>query len=121
VPVLANYASGKLLEDSGHIRFQELSMSAATTEITINGFAREGRGKSYTRKARKAGRLPAVINSKGKSSVVEIDPKLLSKAWQAGRQFNLSLDGVTKLVKITELQLHPVKRTALHVDLTYAD
>lgn len=96
-------------------------MSAATTEITINGFAREGRGKSYTRKARKAGRVPAVLNSKGKSSVLEIEPKLLSKAWQAGRQFHLNMDGVTKLVKITELQLHPVKRTALHIDLTYAD
>jgi ribosomal protein L25 (general stress protein Ctc) len=89
-------------------------------EITINGFVREGRGKSYTRKARRAGRVPAVLNSQGKSAVLEIEPKLLSKAWQAGRQFNLNMNGETKKVKITELQLHPVKRIALHVDLTYA-
>lgn len=86
--------------------------------VTIEGFAREGRGKSYTRKARKAGRVPGVLNCKGKSLVLEIEPKLLSKAWQNDRQFNLSMNGVTKKVKITELQLHPVKRVALHVDLT---
>lgn len=89
--------------------------------VTINGFARDGRGKSYTRKARKAGRVPAVLNHQGKSTVLEIEPKLLSKAWQNERQFNLSFNGVSKKVKITELQIHPVKRTALHVDLTYAE
>ena len=89
--------------------------------VTIEGFAREGRGKSYTRKARKAGRVPAVLNHKGKSTVIELEPKLLSKAWQNERLFNLSMNGESKKVKITELQVHPVKRTALHVDLTVAD
>jgi len=89
------------------------------TNVTIEGNTRTGTGKSYTRKLRTAGKIPAILNGKGESTKLELNPKLLSKAWRDnGREFELVLDGgAPRLVKITELQLDPVKRLALHVDL----
>lgn len=93
-------------------------MADSKTNVTIEATARTGTGKSYTRKLRAAGKIPAILNSKGKSTLLELDPKMLSRAWRDnGRQFNLTFNGKTSSVKITELQLHPVKRLALHVDL----
>lgn len=94
-------------------------MSSAT-EVTIQASAREVTGKGYARKLRRNGKVPAILNNKGQSIALELDPKLLSKAWQGGRQFHLELNGDTKLVKITDLQIDPIKRFVLHVDLTYA-
>ena len=88
-------------------------------EVAIEATLRTGKGKTYTRKLRRDGKVPAVLNSKGKSTLLELDPKLLSRAWRdCGKQFDLVLGGQTQRVEITELQVHPVKRLALHVDLT---
>lgn len=87
---------------------------------TIEASVREGRGKGYARKLRANGKIPANILSKAKSVSIELDPKWLSRAWkQDDKKFNLDLNGETKTVFIKELQLHPVKRYALHVDLMY--
>lgn len=87
-------------------------------QITIEAKSRTETGKSYTRKLRKAGKVPAVLLDKGKSSLLELDPKLLSKAWKNNdRKFSMVLDGKTTTVKIQELQIDPVKRHCLHVDL----
>ena len=87
--------------------------------ITIEATERKGFGKSYTRKLRSSGKVPGVLNYKGVSQAIEFDPKMLSKAWQSpDHVFNLVLNGQTKKVKITELQVHAVKRLPLHVDLT---
>ena len=92
---------------------------ADTKNVTIEAAARTGTGKSYTRKLRKAGKIPAILNSKGSTQMLELDPKMLSRAWRDnGKQFDLVFNGQTSRVSITELQIHPVKRTALHVDLT---
>ncbi len=89
------------------------------SKVTIEGSARTATGKSYTRKLRNAGKIPAVLNHKGQSTMLELDPKMLSRAWKdGGKQFSLVFGGKTQEVKITELQIHPVKRIALHVDLT---
>jgi large subunit ribosomal protein L25 len=89
--------------------------------VTIEAALRTGTGKSYTRKLRKSGKIPAVMLEKGKATNLELDPKLLSKAWKFGsRKFDMVLDGKTIAVKIQELQLDPVKRAALHVDLMKA-
>lgn len=89
-------------------------------KFVIKGTLREKTGKTHTRKIRAAGMVPAVINHAGKSQVIELDPKFLSKAWkEGGKQFDLELNGTTKTVKITELQINAVKRVPLHVDLTY--
>ena len=86
--------------------------------ITIAASAREPGGKSQARKMRRDGKIPAVILAKGGNTNIELDPKWLHKANKAeGKIFNLSLAGKTHKVKIQELQLDPVKRVALHVDL----
>lgn len=87
-------------------------------QLTIEATIRTGTGKSYTHKLRAAGKVPAVLLEKGKSTLLELDPKLLSKAWKNNdRKFNMVLDGKTTTVKIQELQVDPVKRHCLHVDL----
>jgi len=95
-------------------------MSEQTT-VTIEAQLRTGSGKSYTNKLRRAGKIPAVLLETGKATNLEMDPKLLPKAWKfGGRKFNMVLDGKTIPVKIQELQVDPVKRHALHVDLMKA-
>jgi large subunit ribosomal protein L25 len=88
-------------------------------DITIEATERTQSGKGNSRKLRKAGKVPAVLNHKGQSTKLEMNPKLLSKAWlNNDKMFNLSVNGQTKKVKITELQVHPVTRIAFHVDLS---
>ncbi len=89
-------------------------------EVTIEAVGRTGTGKSYTHKLRRAGKVPGVLLEKGKSTLLELDPKLISKAWKSGdRKFNLVFNGKTSPVKIHELQIDPVKRYCVHVDLMY--
>ncbi|MFW7378161.1 MAG: hypothetical protein ACOH5I_05090 [Oligoflexus sp.] len=88
--------------------------------ITIEASVRKDIGKSNNRKLRRSGKIPAVLMEKGRSTLLELDPKWLHRAYQGGKQFNLSLNGETKLVKIQEVQIHPIKRHPLHVDLMYA-
>jgi large subunit ribosomal protein L25 len=95
---------------------------AGNLDINIEATERTQSGKGNSRKLRAAGKIPAVLNHKGQSTKIELDPKLLSKAWlNNDKQFNLTLKGQTKKVKITELQVHPVKRIAFHVDLAYVE
>jgi large subunit ribosomal protein L25 len=92
-----------------------------SVNVTIEAALRTGTGKSYTHKLRRAGKIPAVLLENGKATNIELDPKLLSKAWKnGGRKFDMVLDGKTVPVKIQELQVDPVKRLALHVDLMKA-
>ncbi len=90
-----------------------------TTENTviIEGKIRTLTGKGHNRKLRANGWVPANLISKGKSTCLEINPKWLSKAWLGDKTFTLDLEGKQQIVKIQELQIHPVKRVALHVDL----
>ena len=92
-----------------------------TAQITIEATLRTGTGKSYTHKLRKAGKVPAVLLDKGNSTLLELDPKQISKAWKSGdRKFNMVFNGQTTLVKIHELQVDPVKRYCVHLDLMKA-
>jgi len=86
--------------------------------ITIAATAREPGGKSQARKMRREGQIPAVILAKAGNTNIQLDPKWLHKAYTAeGKVFNLTFGGKTQKAKVHELQLHPVKRVALHVDL----
>ncbi len=88
--------------------------------VTIEGKLRSETGKNFCRRLRAQGKIPANILVGSKSQLIELEAKLLSKAWKGSdRKFNLSLDGVTKVVKIQELQINPVKRAPLHADLMY--
>lgn len=86
--------------------------------VTIQGFLREETGKGYCRKLRQQDRVPAnILGVEKKDSLIEIEAKWLSKAWQNGKKFNLKIGDEVKTVSIKELQISPVKRQALHVDL----
>lgn len=86
--------------------------------VTIQGFKRENTGKGYCRKLRKQERTPAnLLGVSKEESLLELDSKWLSKAWQNGRKFNLKLSDKEVTVSIKELQISPVSRQALHVDL----
>lgn len=87
--------------------------------ITIVGEDRKHTGKCNARKLRAKGLIPANLMEKSTAKNLAIDPKWLSKVWKSGKVFNLEWGGTVKPVKIHELQIHPVKRTALHVDLMY--
>lgn len=89
-------------------------------QVTIEAVSRTGTGKSYTNKLRRAGKVPGVLLEKGKSTLIELDPKLISKAWKSNeRKFSLVFNGKTTPVKIHELQIDPVKRYCVHVDLMH--
>ena len=89
---------------------------------TIEATVRTTTGKEYNRKLRKAGKIPAVLLDKGKATSLEFNPKLLYKAYkQSDKKFNLTLNGVTRVVFVKELQIDRLKRLPLHVDLVYVD
>ena len=87
-------------------------------QIKIEGRLRDWTGKGPARRLRATGWIPGVIIGQGKSTSIELDPKWLSKAWKSeNKEFELDLNGEVKKARIHELQINPVKRTALHVDL----
>lgn len=88
--------------------------------VTIEAQLRSEAGKSYCRKVRRRGWIPGNLLAQSRSTMIELDPKLLSRAWLGDKKFNMVLDGETKTVFIQELQIHPVKRTPVHVDLIYS-
>ena len=95
-------------------------MTEASNLLRIEGTLRTKMGKNYCRKLRKAGqKIPANLLGQGDKSSIELDSKLLSKAWKAEKKFNLKYGNETKAVLIKELQISPVSRIPLHVDLQY--
>jgi len=91
-----------------------------TERVVIEGATRATTGKEYAHKLRRAGKIPGNFIDTGKSIAIELDPKLLSKAWKGDRCFTLSFEGKQIPVKIQELQIDHVKRLPLHVDLIRA-
>jgi ribosomal protein L25 (general stress protein Ctc) len=97
----------------------ELAMSQEL--ITIEGKVRSAIGTAAVRKVRKSGMLPGNLQDKGKSTPIEINPKLLNKVCKAGNTFELTLDGSpSRRVKIQELQVDPIRREPVHIDLVYS-
>lgn len=95
---------------------------AGKEDIVIEGSVREKSGKNHARQVRRQGWVPAILNgNSGSSQMLQLEPRLLPKAWKKeDKTFTLSLNGETKKVAITDLQVDPVKRKALHVDLVDA-
>lgn len=90
--------------------------------VTIKGRLRKDdeKGKNFCRRLRLQGEVPANLMDNTKSTPIAIEGKLLSTAWKSGKTFQLDLDGSVKAVLIKELQIDPVKRDAVHVDLMFA-
>ncbi len=96
-----------------------MEQSEAAEQLTIAATRREKTGKGYARKLRRANKLPGVILAQGKSTAIELDPKLLGKVWQGGKRFVLQLDGEEQRARLHDVQIDAVKRTPLHVDIMY--
>lgn len=87
--------------------------------ITLQGFLRAVHGKSAARKIRRSQFIPANLLNEGQSQPVSVPTKWLEKIWISGGQFRLEIKETsqTYAVKIHEVQLHPVKRVPVHLDL----
>ena len=96
-----------------------MGQSEKTGQLTIAATRREKTGKGYARQLRRAEQLPGVILERGKSTAIELDPKLLGKVWQGGKRFVLQLDGKAHQARLHDVQIDAVKRTPLHVDIMY--
>lgn len=84
--------------------------------VKIESRKRTETGKGYARKLRKTGMIPAVLHKDHVGAPIEVDPKLLSKAWQNERRCSLNIDGELTEVSIAEIQLDAAKRKPLHAD-----
>ena len=88
--------------------------------IEVSASHRSEFGKSATRKIIKKGLIPAVVlKPKNQTLTITMDPKWLSRIWSQGGCFVLDLDGVKHKTKIHEVQLDPIKRVPIHVDLMF--
>ena len=96
-----------------------MGQSKKTEQLTIAATRREKTGKGYARKLRRAEQLPGVILDRGKSTAIELDPRLLGKVWKSGKRFVLQLDGEAHKARLHDVQIDAVKRTPLHVDIMY--
>jgi large subunit ribosomal protein L25 len=90
-------------------------------KFTIEAQVRSGSGKGDARKLRSTGRVPAVVYAKDKEAFsVDIDPRDLTKAMHSEYRRNTLIDLKTSQgqydVLVKDIQIDPVRRTALHVD-----
>ncbi len=90
-------------------------------EVTLKAKARSEMGKGPARRARAAGRLPAVLyGASVEPTALMVDLKEMSQALhtEAGSNvlINLELDSNQYLTVPREIQRHPVRGTLLHVD-----
>ncbi|MGI6610318.1 MAG: 50S ribosomal protein L25 [Limnochordia bacterium] len=88
--------------------------------LAIQAVTRQATGKGAARRARAAGKAPAVMYGVGiDSRLLELDARELERLVEQGahgRLITLSLDGETRAVILKDVQRHPVKGTVLHVD-----
>lgn len=80
---------------------------------------REEFGKGYSRRARVAGKVPAVVYGKGEENLHLLLPgheifMIVKNNRKA--EVVLELDGKEIPTRIQEVQIHPVHRVILHVD-----
>jgi large subunit ribosomal protein L25 len=92
------------------------------SQIELEAERRTEHGKGASRRLRRAGKLPAVVYSKGVEPIsVAIDPRAFTKAVTGTLRRNalISLkesDGNTHLVMTREIQIDSLRRHAKHVD-----
>src|ERR1051326_1113612 len=93
----------------------------ATAEI-VKGEARQAGTKGDARRARKAGKVPAVLYGAKKEPVsLSVDPKSISKILrsESGHNtiFDLDVAGEQTKAMIVDWQYEPIKGALLHIDL----
>lgn len=95
-------------------------------EVKLNIVEREGRGKGPARRARAAGKVPAVVYGRGMDPVpIEVDRREFLTALHTDAGMNVLLElkvgGKKMLTLARELQRDPVRGTLLHADFVQVD
>ena len=94
-------------------------------KIEIQAEQRQKSGKGVARRLRAQGRIPAVLYSAGKSSLLTLNPKdihrVLHSASGENTLINLKLDGAEgseeRIAILREFQIDPLNGAVLHADL----
>ena len=97
------------------------------TAFAIEATLRTVNGKGAARRLRAAEQVPAIVYSKGKNpEAVSVEPKALAKALLGAKRRNQLIELQVKdeagkavgsrFVMTREVQIHPVRRSAVHVD-----
>jgi large subunit ribosomal protein L25 len=94
-------------------------------KIEVRGEKRELAGKGAARKLRAQGKIPAVLYSAGKSSLLTLNPKdvhrVLHSASGENTLINLKLDGgegaAERVAILRDFQIDPINGKVLHADL----
>ncbi|MEW6570267.1 MAG: 50S ribosomal protein L25 [Nitrospirota bacterium] len=89
--------------------------------ITINVARRNEIGKGAARSLRRNNLVPAVLYREGKSLLIKLDKKEITRLINetAGEQVMLNLkfsDGENKLALLKDIQIDPLKRELIHAD-----
>jgi large subunit ribosomal protein L25 len=96
-------------------------------DITVTAEVRTSRGKNEARRARKEGRIPAVIYGAYRDPVsITISPKEITRIVRSSSGlntiFNLAITGgETSPVMVVDQQVDPIKGRLLHADLKRID
>lgn len=95
-------------------------------EVRLPAVKREELGKGPARRARAAGRVPAIVYGSGMEPVpIEVGRRELVTAFHSDAGMNtlldIEVDGQTTLALAKDLQRDPVKGTLLHVDFVKVD
>jgi large subunit ribosomal protein L25 len=96
------------------------------TDITLTAEPRTARGKNEARRARRSGKIPAVVYGAFQDAVaVALDPRALNRIIHSSSGyntiFNLDVGGSTTPVMIADHQNDPIRGTLLHADLKRID
>lgn len=88
-------------------------------EVAINGTTRTEFGKGASRRARRAGLVPAVIYGHGEEPVhITLNARELGNALKESNVLlNITFDGKTELTLPKSVVKHPLKQTLEHMDL----
>jgi large subunit ribosomal protein L25 len=95
--------------------------------VTFAAEVRDTRGKNAARRARRSGRIPAVVYGAYKDAIsLAVDPKEVSRILRSASGhntiFNLDIKGVENTpVMVVDWQNDPVTSSLLHIDLKRID
>ena len=96
------------------------------SKVTLNASTSREKGSSNSRRLRSAGSIPGVVYGPGVSPLpISVDAKSFRTAVSGDQGLNsmieLDADGKKFLVMAREIQRHPVRCTASHIDFQVVD
>jgi len=98
-----------------------MAKTAARSENKITALVRTETGKGASRRARRSGRVPAVLYGHGSEPQhLELDAHDLSAVLRhsgTNAVLTLDIDGKEQLALTKALEIHPIRRNVQHVDL----